>query len=134
MVVGLAAVDKSTRGHGERSFLEHIEFVEWALRLKPISHLQNRHFTCGGSVVWALSNLEHNRTWWFLHDNIKCKAWETGTIARCGAQEKERSVGALQRRAENTEARKSAKSFAWVKSCRRCDPVRAALELDGAEP
>ena len=127
MVVGLAAVDKSTRGHGEPSFLNHIEFVERTLRLKPVAHLRNRHFACGGSVVWALGSLEHNKIWWFLNDTIKCKTWGTGTIARCGNQDKERSVGALQRRAANMEARKSAKPFAWVKGCRRADPIRAVI-------
>ena len=133
MVVGLAAVDKRTRGHGDPPFLDHIEFVERTLRLKPVAHLQNRHFTCGGSVVWSLGSLEHNKIWWFLNDTIKCKTWGTGTVARCGNQDKERSVGALQRRSENMEARKSAKPFAWVKGCRRADPIRAVIAIGNSE-
>ena len=113
MVVGLAAVDKRTRGHGDPPFLDHIEFVERTLRLKPVAHLQNRH--------------------WFLNDTIKCKTWGTGTVARCGNQDKERSVGALQRRAANMEARKSAKPFAWVKGCRRADPIRAVIADEKSE-
>ncbi len=108
MVVGLVATDRSTRGDGdfEKSFHEHIPFVEWVQRTKKMAYIQARHFTCGGSVVWALGSLgQHDKIWWFLRDSIRCKPWLTGTVARCGIEDRQRSTAALQARAAKMETR-----------------------------
>ena len=129
MLVGMTASDGGTRGHGDLSFQEHIPCVERTLRLQPMAHLQSRHFTSGGSVVWAFGRTEYGKTVWFLHDNIRCKKWRTGTIARRGARDKERSTAVVQRRWGNQQTRMQNKSWQWVKPCRRADPVRTAIPI-----
>jgi hypothetical protein len=129
MLVGMKACDRGTRGHGELSFQEHIPFVERTLRLPPMANVRSRHFTSGGSVVWAFGSTEDGKTVWFLHDSIRCKPWQAGTIARCGARDKERSTAAMERRWGNQQKRMQNKSSQWVKPCRRADPVRTAIPI-----
>ena len=128
MLVGMTACDRGTRGHGELSFQEHIPFVEQTLRPPPMANVRSRHFTSGGSVVWAFGRTEDGKTVWFLHDNIRCKKWKTGTIARRGARDKERSTAVAQRRWDNQQTRMQRNSWQWVKPCRRSDPVRSAMQ------
>ena len=129
MCIGIKTCDKGTRGDGELSFQEHIPFVERTLRLPPMANVRSRHFTSGGSVVWAFGKEVNCKTVWFLHDSVRCKKWETGTIARCGPRDQERSAAALTKRWGNQQTRMQRSSWQWVKPCRRSDPVRSNDDL-----
>ncbi len=115
-------------------FTEYIPFVERTLRLEPMAYLQSRHFTDGGSVVWILGKSEYGQVLWFMHDNVKCKKWQTGTIARCGARDKERSQRATEQRWYNQQQRMQRSAWQWVKPCRRADPLRSAVSVDDDKP
>ena len=95
-----------------------------------MAHLQSRHFTSGGSVVWAFGRTEYGKTVWFLHDNIRCKQWMTGTIGRCGPRDQQRSTAALTNRLKNQQARMQNKPWKWIKPCPRADPVRHTIHND----
>ena len=130
LLVGMKAPAEAGYAMGEGSFEDYIPFVEKTLRLKPLAHLQPRHFTGGGSVLWTFGHTQHGKTAWFLHSNIRCKQWETGTIARIGGRDKERSAAALQKRFANQQARKQKAPWRWVEPCRRSGPVRCHVELE----
>ena len=130
--IGITSCDKDTRGDGELVFQEHIPFVEQTLRLQPMAHVRTKHFTNGGSVVWACGREMNYKTVWFLHDIIRCKKWETGTIARCGPRDSgQRSAKSQANRWTNQQARMRDKPWQWGTQCPRADPVRSIMHEDG---
>ena len=80
--------------------------------------------------MWTFGHMQRGKTSWFLHNNIRCTAWETGTIVRIGGRDKEPSAAALQKRWENQQARRRTAPWQWVEPCRRGDPVRGHAELE----
>ena len=95
-----------------------------------MAHLQSRHFTSGGSVVCAFGRTEYGKTVWFLHDRVQCKKWETGTIARCGPRDQQRSTKAVATRWINQQARMKNKPWNWGTQCPRADPVRHTMHIE----
>jgi hypothetical protein len=130
--IGITSCDKDTRGDGELVFQDHIAFVEQTLRLQPMARVRTKHFTNGGSVVWACGREVHYKTVWFLHDTIRCKKWETGTIARCGPRDSgQRSAKSQANRRTNQQARMRDKPWQWGTQCPRADPARSVMYDDG---
>ena len=127
LCIGIKTCDKGTRGDGELAFQEHIPFVEMILRLPPMANVRATHFTNGGSVVWAFGKEVNYKTVWFLHDSVRCKKWMTGTIARCGPRDQQRSTAALTNRWSNQQARMQNKPWKWTTPCPRADPVRTTI-------
>ena len=129
--IGIKSCDQGTRGDGELAFQEHIPFVEQTLRLPPMAHVRTKHFTNGGSVVWACGREMNYKTVWFLHDIIRCKKWETGTIARCGPRDSgQRSAKSQAKRWTAQQARMQDKPWKWGTQCPRADPVRHVMHED----